>query len=523
MHTLYVLSKVLLGAAAFAVAQALADDLWLPVLLLTWCAHPKRAPVGGASLFMPLLRHTEVTLILGLVAVYCLLRRRHLGFWAILSLSVFVHSIVAFHLFLAMVPPWLLRSKRLDTRGIIGLALFAVSCLVYLVTMAPPAMTAAEAHIFLSAKGTMAHVSPFNQSVLGWVRMLGLAALAWLAHRHLSLSDEGTSLVLGFAWSGTLFALVLSTLTVLSGSARLAQFQPMRVFFWVTLFVNVSLAASVVQALKRALPEGIILLAVLVLTMLNSLWATGFILLGVGYFLLARSGVLEKLASLGFAFTVPTLRPLAELRRRDGAGVVARAAVAASVGLMILAWLLGEGQPSADLRRPLPVVAGLLLLLLSSKPILTSRWRWAVFVGLTVASVAGASLFWHSYFGERLDPHWDSVRRWIRENTPKEARFISAMQPDHTYGGGNFRTLALRTALGEPQSALLWVDPLVGTENGRRVSQVKEAYDGQAWSLEHLFALADEWDAEYVVVKGLYQRNTRPVFLLEPYSVLAAD
>jgi hypothetical protein len=118
--------------ALFALASAIVDDLWLFVLLATWGSHQKGAFVGGVGLFMPMLRHTEVTLILGLLSLYFVFRKRYMAFWLVLSASVFIHSLVTLHLSLMIIPVlFLKRRASIGKWNALGVCLYVMSLIFW--------------------------------------------------------------------------------------------------------------------------------------------------------------------------------------------------------------------------------------------------------------------------------------------------------------------------------------------------------------------------------------------------------
>lgn len=127
---------------------------------------------------MPMMTHAEIALILGLVGLGMRLRGHRLVFWAHLGAASFVHSLIAIHLALIVVPCLPLLEPWSPRRELKGAVLFGALSLVYLRFLAPPHLSPAEAVIFLGAKGEMQHVSPWQQSTLGWGLVLATLALA---------------------------------------------------------------------------------------------------------------------------------------------------------------------------------------------------------------------------------------------------------------------------------------------------------------------------------------------------------
>jgi hypothetical protein len=356
LGALYALSKLLLALAVLLVIRRLTTDWRASLLAVAWIATPKSCWVGGVTLFLPTLTHMEVALGLGLVGVWLLLEGRLNLFWLVSALSVFVHPLVTFHLLLAVFP-LLNRRKQLP-----GFLVFAVCAAVYVLTMAPH-LSAEEGQIFLAAKGHINHISLLNQGAFGWVKLLAVTAV--VVRAQYKDGDGKTGMLLGCVLAGFASALALSALALATHSVSLALFQPMRVFFWVTLFLGLLLA---VFAAKDRL-----LLIVLLLWMLDSLWMVPFAaLIFVGREDLIRYGTWLLTALAAAALFVHT--PFESTRE----------------------------------------VAPALVLFLLSIP---SGW---VVVPALALTLYGAALH-----RKVPDADWTAVRRWASQNTAKGDRFVT--------------------------------------------------------------------------------------------------
>ncbi len=490
IRVLYVVSKLLLVLALFLVARALTPDLWVFVVLALYGAFPEASPVGGPPLIEPKLTHDELAQILVLFALACLWRQRNGLFWAILCVAVFVHPLVAFHFVLAAAPVVLLRTRFAKTH-LAGVALFGLCAVLYVHFFAPPPMTSEEARLFLLAKGDKPHVSLFAQSATEWLRMAGLVLLCWLAQRNLARSDSKSGLLLGFILSGTASGLCLSTVATFGHWARLAQFQPMRIFIWVTFFCYVLLALLAVRALRESRPVAGILLAIPMLTAMGSLWALLFLFLGLAYFLLLELGP-------------------AAMQRLPSPDTLTRAALALAVAGIFVAWALGRRQPFPSFRDPVTLAPALLVGSFASISVLASRRRWIAAGLLVVTSAVGATIVSHR---ARSNPDWDAVRRWAERNTPKAARFLT---PPKAH---DFRTLSLRTTVSERTSTIAWVDPRLNEENREFAHTVERGLHGKVWDLAYLDGLARRAGAAYILVKGPYTPSAAPLFRSGAYTV----
>lgn len=495
IHGLYVVAKILLILAIFALSRALSKDIWLFVLVGAWAVHKKGALLGGVSLFDPMLTHAEIAILLGLVALTLLFQGRLFWFWLPLCLSIFIHSLVTLHLVAMVAPPLLLLNR--ERRSLLaGLGLFLACTGVYLTFMSPPPLSAEGARLFLQEKGSINHIAFLNHPPVNLLNTLLVLVLAWLSYWHLDRDTPTSRLLAYFLVSGTVATIVLSTAATTTAIVKLSLLQPARIMLWVTLCAYLLLAIATLKALQQRALVGVILLAVLVFTLFGSLWTLACVALGIGYFL---------------AKSLPIWRRAVEIWKLE---TLTKAAFFLLVIGMFVAWAVGKYLPFDSFRNPMPLVAGLLLAALVYKNLFEHSTRWML-TGLVLAyAVAGASLHWHQSYAERVDPDWYALQMWSREQTPVDAAFITL--PEY----GNFRTRAFRTTLNEPMSALAWVDPLLNEANAAAAARVRAGYDGTTWDMEYIFTLAREWDATYVVVKEPYTPRVAPVFEAGPYRVL---
>ena len=181
LHSLFIVSKLLLIAAVFAVTWTLRKSFWFFTVFAAWCCHQKPALLGSVALFMPIVTHNEIALVLGMFAIACLLRGRMFLFWLLAGVAVLVHVLVGLQLLLCFGPALLWR--RDFSKGFLaGAAVFAACCVIYLLTMTPPALTPAEWQLFVATNGHTAHISLFNHGWVDWfwIRFLLRADVALL-------------------------------------------------------------------------------------------------------------------------------------------------------------------------------------------------------------------------------------------------------------------------------------------------------------------------------------------------------
>lgn len=500
VYGIYIFSKVALFSLLWLLARSFSRSLWLVALLGAWAAYMKNSPVGGEALFENSMTHSTVAFMFVLGALHAILNERYLVFWLLMSFALFIHPLEIMYFVMCLLPPVvLIRRAQLggQLRAMIpGALVFLVCIIAYLLWLAPPSLNAEEVRLFLRAKGQMIDVSPLNQSPVGWITMLLLIASALLSIRHLGEITDDEKVI---SWSviyGSAFALALSLMATYVPSATLARFQPMRIFVWVTFLLYFLLAVLAIKAQNNDVTLSSLLIGFFSLDILNSLWAL-LILVGIiGYVLIQQHA------------------------SRFGAWlkVVVSTALGMMAVIMFGLWLFRDHIPfqSATIRNPIPL--GVIVLLTGVTLVHTSRWRNALILILLGYSLAGGALQWHRYFDARAYPEWDAsiykacthpdwiaVQKWVRENTTKDARILVAG------GYGDFRVGAWRTTLGEPMSALAWVDPRENLRNAREVAEVASAYKTSFWDLNKLLALARRWEVDFIVVQGAYWSSTSPI------------
>jgi hypothetical protein len=109
---------------------------------------------------------------------------------------------------------------------------------------------------------------------------------------------------------------------------------------------------------------------------------------------------------------------------------------------------------------------------------------------------------------------WDRVRNWIRQETPRTEKFLT------TTTGADFSVRALRSSVSSGGGALAWVDPVMFQQSRARVDQVRNARAAGVWNLEALGALARNWGASYLLVKGPFTpQDAQPLCRFGVYTV----
>ncbi|MBS1790721.1 MAG: hypothetical protein JST85_23590 [Acidobacteria bacterium] len=497
VYALFVASKLLLIAGVFILCRSLKHSFWLFVVFAAWCCHQKPSLLGSVTLFMPIVTHNEVALVMGLFALACLLYGRMVWFWMLAGVMVLVHVIVGLQFVLCVVPVLLWR-RKFEKEFLFGATAFVLCCAVYVLTMAPPPMSADEWQLFLSTNGNTGHISLFRHGWLDWFGFASVFGLAMMARNRFLKGQNGFDLLQRASVCGSIIGLALSLAAVLTHAMKPMLFQPMRTFFWVTLFCFLLITAATVEAFKNAAHlAGILLASVLVLTTLNSILAPLFALLGLAYFVAERllAKPFER-GGFGFALVIST-----------------KAALTLSATAVFAAWILGTKQPIGSLRSPvllLPCAIGLAALFF---PKLKSR-QTPMAIGLMLYCLIAASIYRYDYNRRYLDHDWRAVRLWIQANTQPADRFITP--PDQI----GFRVLALRTTVSESLPRVVWSAPYTFLENKQAAERAAKGYTNNATDAAYLFDLAREWQCGYVVARGIYVGRWTPLFRSGEFSVL---
>jgi hypothetical protein len=506
LFSLYVLSRLSLVVLIFFLSRVFSDDFRLFVLLASsFVLFQPPSLLSATSPFDSVMDHGWVAYLLGLFATLSLFRRWYLAFWLALCFAVLSHPLVGLHLVLCAVPP-LVFTRALSKQYLVaGILLLGATTLMYVFFMAPPPMSSEASQMLVQSKRSYSNVTPFVQSPVMWANATVTAFLVYFAYHQLLPKSTNSKLLFGFLLSGIGFGLAVSLAVELIPHVRLVQFQPARIFVWVTLFAQVILGIATFVALKAGKPIGVILLATLVFTGLGSSWAILFRLLALAYFLLHHLS--NSLALIRRWFNEQRV----DLLLRVGSTVL---------GIGVFAgWIISQRVPFESWSDPLALVPALAVLVGINIPpkLFYDHWRWRAIGLLIIYLIVVVSTRQIASYQDRVDPDWDQIRHWAQEHTAKEDRFITApTQQVH------FRNLALRTTVDEPVGSLIWVDSLVHMQNQATAQQSRQAFDGAIWHTETLFQLASEQDAQFVILKGDYiPGEVQPVFQSGKYSLFA--
>jgi hypothetical protein len=524
MQVLFYLSRLVLLLVLLGIAWAFFEEykpaVWSFFLLGAWAAHLKSAPLGGGELFFPSLRHTEIAILLGLLGVLLALRNHRTAFWFVCGLAALVHFLVGAQFVLVFGLPYLYRDRREWRSHLAGISLLAGSLVIYAAYFSPEPFDLFEARIFLETKGNINHISLLNQQPFGWVKFFGVTAVTLLAAFHFQRSrssqhrDNLKMLAVVILW-GTCVGLAISLFTTffqVPEFYRLAQFQPVRIFNWVWLFTHlllVFLAGALLARNRQTTESGLVLLLLCSLIwteILGSLWVIWLSFLGIIYFLAVEF--------------IPHKAPgKSQADQEDFSKMGEKALKTALIvtgTFMVFFWVMGDRLPFESLQDPVLALLGAIFIF---APVLRYYWKqyYPYLVGfMLVASLVSASIYTRSYFAARADPDWDTLRDWARSNTHKSDLFLNASQ------AGNFRTRALRSSVGELESAVAWVDPHQYLRNSEHHQSLQQGFDGGNWDLDYLFNLAKNWGAEYIILdKPISTLSHDPVFFSGDYQIIA--
>lgn len=502
MHGLYVASKFLLFFLLYKVATTIVSDIWYFLLVALWATFTVSIPIGGIGIFEPAMRHSEVAFLLCLIALFCLFAKKFYGlFWLSIAGALLVHSIMTLHFVLVIAPAyffWHWHNAQRRKPHVIGIGVFGLVLVLYVLFMAPPAMSPNEGALFLSRKGEMQHISPFSQPLTGWITLLVVASIGlliwWFFDRPDSQNQQMSLIIVWGFVVGFGFSIVAVSVT----SVRLAQFQPMRIFLWVWLLTNWLWLLQAYKQLRTGSVLGILMFGGTILFLLQSLYA---------FLMVTAVGIYVVLYV--YEIHIKSIKHILP-------EVWARYSLIGMTGLVGLGWLVGQwfGLSSYFLRNLFPLPILLILTLLVYRFWSTSRQQGYLWIVLFVIVFIGASTYWQGKHISNAD--WQAVQLWSREHTHEDERFLTV--PDI---GNNFRTGAFRTTVSEPMSALAWVDPITETNLGVFISRVNEAQNNGKWNLVELMKLANEANANYIVVPHATPHHLSPVFQTDSILIFA--
>jgi len=522
MGIFYWLSKIALVLLLLGIAWTLSEDysssVWSFILLAAWAAHAKGNPLGGEAFYYPTLRHTEAAQLLALSAILFALKKRNTLFWLAAGLSVLVHFLVGMQFLIVFGLPYLY-TKRNSWKGQLpGLILLMFSLLTYWSYFSPPGFNPAEAKIFLQLKGDINHISLLSQAALGWVRtssavILSLLALEYVIRGNINKPQPNLTFFRSVILWGSLLGLLLSTMATFflrREFYQLAQFQPMRIFSWVWFFTNLLLITITGKLIAgtRKNPSGmyapVILIGVILAGILGSLWVYWLTLLGIIYFtfqiIIFRSTEGEAAAK--------------RIQFQDRFDKSMQILLIITGIAVIIVIGFGDRLPYESLNNPALLLLGGLFLLVSGVPSLWQSYYPLVLGAVLLAILVIVSFNTHHYFQQRTDKNWDIVRQWARTHSQKSDLFINAT------GSGNFRVSALRSSIGEPESALAWVDPTGEKENARKNQVVWQGFSGNTWDVNYLNKIGAEWQAGFIIIdKPHHPSELVPVFSAGKYRI----
>ena len=483
----------------FAISRRLSPNLWVFTFLAAWACQQRSAIIGGDQTFTSTLTHREVAELLGLAAVYLMLCGRALQASLVLSFTVFIHVLVAIHLFVAMVPAIVFVKRRVTWPMALGVAVFAACALCYALILAPPRMDAAAQQIFLQAKADIAHVSLFAQSWLQWVEMIGLAGLVFGVWRLVGPKDDNIRLLEAFAITAAAFGIVTAILFHATSSVSVAQLQSLRSFTWVMLFTVTLLVLATSKALSTAGPTAAVLLGVLAFEILGGVLRFAF--LGLGWILLA-----------GASTRVRSMVSLESTQR-----FVTQAILGVCVG-GAAGWLAGESLPFESLRSgwTVAVVGGLALLAVLNLQQMKLR-SITVFLVLVAAITGAAGLARAQINAAQPSAEWLSVMTWTEAHTAKSDTFLT---PPGVFG---FRPYARRSSVNEMQPPLAWVNPVLYETLADRERTLTSVYRRASCDLDTLSALARDWNATHVIASTTCQLPDAALFATGEFRVFAVQ
>jgi len=506
-YGLYVFSKIALVGLIYFFARPLKHGIGFFILLGVWAVFQREASVGGSFLFEPSLTHATVAGMIEIAALGFLMREKQFWFWAILAATLFIHSLMTIHLALVFFFVLVVQERlRVSKSALAGMAIFGLSFLAYWLLMTPPAFSALESSLFIAKLSNSVHVAPQAQDALDWINMIGKVLLAILVYQRFFRGEKVYKHMASFVHIGSWLALLLGLAATISGSVRLAQLQPLRIYMWVNFFVFVLLACAIVAAVKKDRDLSVLVFAVFLLNVIGS--ALEVLLIWFAVFVLIAKTQQLRWPDLTFLVRAKSLR------------------VGTAILTLFAILLLMPFMPVRfdEFREPITVLTLLICLPLFGENDRIKNWKWGLVALVLFIALVGQSKNVNDYFDSRQSESFNGISQWIAQNTPEDARFITALP--QARGSllrarvNNFRARSLRTTVSESIRGPFWVAPLLGRENDIRTEQVQLAWDGENWDLDALFSLANEYDTDYLLISGDFSPKYPALQIQGEYSVL---
>ncbi len=495
---LYLLSKYAIVISLLYISRTLSKSIWLFILLAAWSCHPKSIPVGGpgggAWIFQPLLTHNDIAFIILMFSLYQLLKKDSLIFWILIGVTVFVHSLYAFHFILCVIP-LIMHAESNSKRQWVGVLIFSLCCLAYLSFYAPPKMTSEEGKIFLEVEGNSGHISLFSQRPIHWLRIILLAFVSTLSHFNFTKSNESCKRLIWSAISGALVSILLSIVALYSHSVLMNLFQPMRMFIWVTLFFYIVLINATVEAFNHSSLFGIMLSAVLFLITIYSSWTP------------AISAVCLGFLSIRLLFQEASARN--NLKIEIGLKFV----LSLISAFLILSLMVKGASAYFSIRGLILTVSSVVSLILLLSESMLNKYKFAVASLFISFALLVASLDRHEYYSRSANEDWTAIRRWSQANTSKTDTFITPPEEN------TFRSIALRTSVSERNIETIWASPYSYIKNKTNADQAARAYTSRSSDVEYLYQLARKWHCNYVISKGQVTVKEPPVYKMGTYQI----
>lgn len=490
LTTLYAISLLGCFACICGIARAVDRSPLMFVLLGLICLRSMGAIVGGDGLFAPTVTHKEASTLFGLAVLWSILSGRYFLGLALLSVTVFIHGLTALHIAWCVVPVLVMSELRFSRRLLAGLALLAASfCAYYAIAARGLGFDAEAAQLFLTNKGSINHIALASQGKTQWLLMFGVLLLAGVSRRYLADQGGKTLQMIERFWiSGSIICITVSAAFAVSGDHRLALFQPLRCFTWVTLLALVETSAAAIKVRKQDGLAFTILIATMGFKLAGVFLWVPFLCIAIVYIGAQIIGILSRGAA------VTGLRV---------------ASVAIVLGTLI-GFLLKKHVPLESLQSPLTLILCILavstILLLGSKAPATLQLGSAgLFLVLCIMSVHTKA--------SSIDSNWIAMAHWVQNNTQFGDRVLTPPEAEE------FRNLSYRSPVSEPMNPLWWVNPKLEMALEARASRVRGLCANGTCDCEGLAELARAWGARYFITEGKCQQPRQPAHQTNNYNL----
>jgi hypothetical protein len=513
MFFIYMIVKAALVLTIWKLAAEFKKSILFFVLFMTWACFPQTSPIGSEFSFANQILHNNFAELFCLLSLVFFLRKKYTLFWIGNAIALFMHSIIALDFLLCVIPAFIFLNEKAELKKQIpGILIFLAGFLAYFIWMTPPPFNSADAQIFLNTKLQKPEISPFSQKFINWILIACNFSIVFMLYYLSGTRTKNEKLIFFSVISGAVIGLVLGLVAMATHIVSLAQFQPMRVYTWVNVFIFFLMTYYLSKLIIKRSFLALLIIAYIGFLMMQSPFAYLifpflFVMLLTDIYygrILKRNKppILDKMIIIGFGLLIFGI-----------------------IGL----WLISNMIPIKYFRSPVPLaLAGALALGLIFWLRIKTYKLFLIFI-VWVAVLFGTSFRHYLYYYGSGDKKWglDSYQprvnddlmttlKWIAENTDTTSKFILAGRFE------NFSAGSLRSGIGRSFSSLAWVSPQTYIQTEKEAELVMTAYNksDKTWDLNKLKNLSVKWNSRYVITENEdLNPKIPPVFSKDKFKV----